>query len=480
MKQLTARRIVPLKTLSTDTQGSFAILMALLLVPLMLMIGFAVDYLRGTNYRAKAAEALDIALLMTAQEYAYDKTIDVTAKTQANLDANWTFPSMPVPVVAAITLPNNNIKGTVTSSIPTSFMKIIGINSMPINTTSQVSANTKDLELVLVLDNTGSMNTNNRIGTLRTAASNLVSTVMGTSSSPDNIKIGVVPFTQYVNVGMDKAGQPWLHIPDPVHHDGCGNYLEHPGLCTPGTPGTPYACNNSEGVPGTCYSGGTGRTCPPEAYVYSCKNPHDHVWKGCVGSRSAPNNMEDALYDISAKKIPGIVQVGWPYYCPTKITALTTDRSDILDAISAMTGLNNNALTYIPHGLMWGWRVLSNSEPYDEAAEYTDSNVKKVMVLMTDGANTLYPTFPKHELINGNSTKLTTANNFTATACANIKAKGIKLYTVAFEVTDPAIKSILQGCASEAKDYYDATSSSALVQAFRNITLELINLRVTK
>ncbi len=462
------------RTFSKDDKGSVAMILALIIVPLMIMIGFAIDFLRATNYRSKAAEALDIALLMTAQQYAYDKTIDVSAKTQANFNANWVGQALPPPTITAQVLPDNNIKGTISSTIPTTFMQIIGHDQMPIDVVSQVTANTKNLELVLVLDNTGSMDKPGKIDTLKTAASDLVTTVMANNGATNNVKVGIAPFSRYVNVGIDKAGKNWLKVPAPS----CYKPLIHPEQCSGGTSGTPTTCYDNEGNPYACTTGGSNGTCPPSAYGSEvCK-----TWDGCVGSRDVPHNTEDDIYTTPTTKIPGIITWG-DYACPKKVTPLTDSQSTILNNISAM---NADGATYIPHGLMWGWRLLSDQEPFDQGEPYTNTKVTKVMVLMTDGENTRYPSYPYHNSAyfsgtnNLDPAKTAISNGLTATACTNIKAKGIKIYTVAFQVTDAPTKSMLETCASDPENYYDATSATALTQAFRDITLELINLRVAK
>lgn len=46
--------------------------------------------------------------------------------------------------------------------------------------------------------------------------------------------------------------------------------------------------------------------------------------------------------------------------------------------------------TFIPAGLVWGWHVLSSTEPLTEGISASDANYKttvKAIVLMSDGAN---------------------------------------------------------------------------------------------
>ena len=96
------------------------------------------------------------------------------------------------------------------------------------------------------------------------------------------------------------------------------------------------------------------------------------------------------------------------------------------------------------------------------------------MVLMTDGFNTHSPNYPDHE-----GTDVTAANQITAQTCANIKATGIVMYTIAFQVTDPTIKSILANCASGSDKYFDAGSIGSMQSAFATIGAKLNAVRLT-
>jgi Flp pilus assembly protein TadG len=79
--------------------------------------------------------------------------------------------------------------------------------------------------------------------------------------------------------------------------------------------------------------------------------------------------------------------------CTTKpITPLedvTTEvgLNKIRTAIDAMTSLGG---TNVPQGIVWGWNVVSGSEPFTEARGDTERGNDKVVIVLTDGANTYY------------------------------------------------------------------------------------------
>ncbi len=39
--------------------------------------------------------------------------------------------------------------------------------------------------------------------------------------------------------------------------------------------------------------------------------------------------------------------------------------------------------------MVWGWRVISPTEPFTEGVAYDDDTWQKVIIVLTDGANTI-------------------------------------------------------------------------------------------
>jgi hypothetical protein len=190
-------------------------------------------------------------------------------------------------------------------------------------------------------------------------------------------------------------------------------------------------------------------------------------WTGCVGSRNLPLDDGPASDGVdSVNPVPALVG----YSCSSPLQRLTPNGALIKSQIN---GLSASDETYIAPGLLWGWRLLSPRPPFGDGA--SSANVNKTIVLMTDGANTHSAAYPDHS--NGN---VSDANKITADTCANIQKAGIKIYTIAFQVTDPGIKQILQSCATAVSYYYDAASISAMQSAFNSIGAQLTALRLTK
>ncbi|MEM7728433.1 MAG: hypothetical protein AAF311_04075, partial [Pseudomonadota bacterium] len=103
-----------------------------------------------------------------------------------------------------------------------------------------------------------------------------------------------------------------------------------------------------------------------------------------------------------------------------------------------------------------------------------DPKVEKVMVLMTDGENTKSKNGRWHN--KGNKKD---ADDKTKALCGLIKAEDIHIYTIAYEVTDSATKTLLSNCATDSGSYFDAKNAAQLSSAFEEIANSLNALRIS-
>lgn len=88
------------------------------------------------------------------------------------------------------------------------------------------------------------------------------------------------------------------------------------------------------------------------------------------------------------------------------------------------------------------------------------------MIIMTDGENT-----PQDY---GDPFGTEKANEMEVAACADMKAQGITIYTVAFDISDSAAKP-LKECATSAKHYFSSSKSEGLIAIFGKIGSDLAN-----
>ena len=467
-----------IKKFSKSTTGSVGVTLAIAAIPLFMAAGVALDFMRGSQATSKLQAAVDSAALAAAHEDDLNDS-ELAQYVKKYLTANGAENILDeVGEIKVTRVSGKQLRVSAKGKIKTTLMKIAGFNTMDIGAVSVINSDFGNLEVALVLDNTWSMSAGGKMASLKNAAHTLVNELYDNKGDGVDLKTGLVPFAQYVNIGMGNRNAIWADVPadwDEVRH--YNGYWYRPVIRT-------YNCRNvqrtgyRDGVPYTY----TARTCDhdygPREWQPGGTWVKRHRWHGCVGSRAHPLNAKDVSPGI---QIPGLLDVN----CPRPFTQLTDNRATISAEIDRMTATGNQ--TYIPAGLMWGWRLLSSDVPITDGVSKADMkarNYTKAIVLMTDGKNTRSKnnSNAKHNKTdNGRD-----ANTLTAEICANIKAETsdektrIKIYTVTFEVTDTSIKNLMRNCATNPSYYFDADDGAALARAFKDIATSLTTLYISK
>jgi Flp pilus assembly protein TadG len=196
------------------------------------------------------------------------------------------------------------------------------------------------------------------------------------------------------------------------------------------------------------------------------------------------------------------------YMCTSQaVTPLTTNDMAGADTVrTAIEAQQAYGYTNITAGIMWGWRLLSPTEPFTEGRAYTDNENDKIMIVMTDGENTYFPYVPgsspnsynnkfvksaygawgyiykSHLGINTttSATIFSTLNSRTALACENVKDANIQVYTIAFQVSDAATLQMLEDCASDPTMAYQSGNNDELIAAFAAIGDDISLLRIAQ
>jgi len=390
--------------------GNIALMFAILLVPLIMAAGAGLDFARTMQARMVTQEAADAALLRAARLRS-----DRPSMSDAELDAaaraifDRATASIVGIAVSSFDLAYDPDTGAYTlklaAAMPTKLVSAVGFRTADLSALSEVKVGAPPyIEVALALDNTGSMNQNGKLDSLKKSASALVETLFATEGA---VKIGLVPFGQYVNVGTANAGASWL---------------------------------------GSVPAG----------------------WTGCVGSRNYPLNTEDSNYASPVPAVAGDL-------CPSAVQPLTDDKKEILAAIAGMKG---NGWTYIAEGIAWGRRVLSPQAPFSEGlplSEVKKRSGMKALIVLTDGENTRAPSYPTHD-----STSRASADALTSRLCEEAKKDGLVVYAIAFDVTDPGVKTLLEECGTSKGHYYQPANAGELAAAFSKIAASLRNLSLSK
>ncbi|HEY1386538.1 MAG TPA: pilus assembly protein TadG-related protein, partial [Dongiaceae bacterium] len=518
------------KSLASSESGAVAPLVGFCIIMLVGAVGVAVDVGRAQVTQSKLQAALDSAGLAAGAVVGQNLTEEaLKPEARKYLDANFLGKTVDATICndcfdLDLSDDQSIVTLEATATLPTTFMRIFGKESIQVAAQTEITRETTGLEVALVLDTTGSMDdavggspfdSTKKIAALRTAGNDLVNILFGNHATVDDLWVGVVPFSQSVNVGT-------------AHSDWMSDLTTYTNqiYCAGPTSGTPSCPNDSTHLSNSPVSTRTNPITRVNQYMFASKagwyfSPHS--WSGCVLERWT--NSRDVTDDTPSTQkwqtyfVPdtsgsgnndwrngsnGNMQVNTTNDvsankgCPTTpVTTLTNTKQTVLDAINALTTPRGN--THVNVGAVWGWRLLSpkwrglwggqmdgNSLPLD----YDEPLSQKAMVLMTDGENTMssniYTAYGFESdghlgTTSSDSVAEATLNTKTATICNSMKAKGVLIYTIVFgNGSSTTAKNMMKNCASEADFYFDSPSQAALQNAFRAIGDSLSKLRVSR
>ncbi len=318
---------VKARALIKSDRGNIAMMFAIALVPLMIAAGAGLDFARAMLVRQQMGEALDAAALAIGSTTGLTQTT-AQALAQKYFSANFTINQTDYGA-PTITIPASGFdsKGSVTitaaDTMPTVLMKLVGVSSLPITTSSNVVWGQTKLWVALVLDNSGSMSQGDSSGSKMTALQNasnqLLTILQNAATNPGDVQVSIVPFVKTVNVGTGNVGVTWIDWTDfdspPIVNQ--TNYIYQqdtdlvlnnqplntfgPGDSCPYSGSAGYRCNSTSANSTSCTgSGGSGCTstiassgtyngyiCPSEHSGGSQDGLGYHFYNGCwVGTTS--------------------------------------------------------------------------------------------------------------------------------------------------------------------------------------------------
>lgn len=433
-------------------RGAIAIIVALAVIPMMVAGGLAVDLSRAYLTKSRLGHALDAAGLAVGSMRT-TSTDSSYLETQFNSFFAANYPSTEVGTTHDITFVDNGGIITVTgkATVDTVFMGIVGIDTITVSSSSEIEVETNGLELVMVLDNTGSMGST-KLSQMKTAALDMIDILFGDETSPELLKVGLVPFSGSVNIGTgmsafvnDTSVYDW----GSTSWDGCVMARAHPA--------------DIEDT--TVSSGGYW-----DPFYWADNNSYNN-WDYGGGSYSIDTSPPSSK--------------GPNKYCPREVTPLTNDRTTLEDEINAQW---SSGYTHINYGAIWGWRMISPEAPFTEGSSYGDEDWNKAVIILTDGDNTTSSSvhtayeYRGDGVLGSTSSSGTTSelNTRTTEVCDGMKDAGIIVYTITFQVTSSSTQDLFEDCASSTDKYYNSPDSATLTLAFRAIGAELKNLHLSQ
>lgn len=411
--------MLSLQRIWCDQRGNAAIIFGLAVIPLLALGGGAVDLAYRGKVRSELQTAADTAAIAAArsvqqsglqrEDDADAVRADAEAKARQLLDAAFAHYGEPKPD-AEILVTESGVRIAVRSDVKTSFLGVIGINKLNASGLAEVNLPPPvRIEIAMVLDYSGSMQTNNKYIRMTNAARSFIRKVR--DDRGDRSKIGIVPFSEYV----------YATLP--------GGYIQGTPLADANTPTTACLLNR--------------------AYPYSASG--EAPYAGAPESRwPRVTSTEPKCQEYPASNL------------------MLRDLTDDFDGLdSALASMEPAGLTNIALASEMGWLMLTPDAPFDTAGPYSDIHLHKVMILLTDGMQTVEADGPSGE------TSTLAADDVTAELCQSAKSDGITIYTIAYDIEEQRIADLLLGCASDPGSYFDAAQSADIAGVFDSIYAQI-------
>jgi Flp pilus assembly protein TadG len=573
-------------------RGNFSALFALSLPALLVSAGLAVDISRLSAAKNSLQNSVDAAVMAASRMKGdpEDRKVFFQEFLLASAASDPLLRNIVSDFEADLGLNYIETNGTATADVDLTLMHIFQPKTTQVSVQATAYEATDAIEVALVLDNTGSMATNNRIGALRQAATDLVNILAEVKEkNPNrNIRIALVPFVTAVNIGGQ--GFKWEWIDQTVSASQHGLNFDGVKKLDPKDGGNGNGKCNGKGNgkddhPGNCQEGQV----KPENFA-SVSGRVNHLdlfaainvpWKGCVEARplnvavdavptaTAPNTLfvpyfapDEPDYDHKNKETSysladdkkwanesaklnnsyladmlkdsdlngltdeqkhfkrqkslakyrtdntrlakGVVETGPKTAgpnraCPTPVVPLTDDFEMLKAEIGKMIEWNGSG-TNVAEGLAWGTRVLSPDEPYDQGDPFKHEGTKKVVVLLTDGENTVFGasnTFNKsdygaYSFLSSNrfdgattqSAGVTKVNGWVKGNCKMLKDNAVDIYTVVLQADTAGNRALYsyddgKGCASAPGNYHPTNDVSKLREVFQKIATSVAALHFT-
>jgi hypothetical protein len=251
------------------------------------------------------------------------------------------------------------------------------------------------------------------------------------------------------------------------------------------------------------YTAGTTCSYPsaPTCETYRFHNAENGNWteqdiSTCVTERTGPQAYTDAA--------PNTAPVGRNFPrqshnpCPSAtIMPLSSNKTALHAAINSLTAAGSTAGQI---GIAWGWYLVSpnfgyllpaDSQPKDYGEIHLGQEVMKVVIIMTDGEfNSVYYNgvlaqdsssgsgYDKYKIDQNSQNGDPYVQS--QSLCTAMKAEGVIVYTVGFDISSSTdVTNLMYGCATDADHVYLPSTGTELKQAFRDIAVQVSNLRIS-
>ena len=500
-----ARKIVTrrLTDFADDARGTVLLMFSLMIGVLGLMIGLAIDYGRFVNAREQTISAIDSAVLAAGRAIQLGKTTDEAIAIASKYYSDATKNRLAVvndTVKFAVVDGGTAVQASGNATIKTPFMSFMQANgTKELNLLKDTAAEQSkaiirvnknaeyNVEMAVMLDVSGSMcngtttpcTSATKLTAMKNAAKSLFTIIFSGNSTSYTSRIALVPFSADVRPPSTLASAMTAAPSSPKSYE----------IVSGSNSGTYYF------APTDCAAERAGTN----KYTDLAPNATNGLMNRVFNQVSKSTTKTAACTIYYSSSLPST----------NTIVPMTKNKATLDAAVDALVGQGGTAghlgtaWTYYMLSPKWSSLLTGESTP----VAYNTTATKKIAILMTDGEfnfqyealknlsakkNNVNPTAysPIAAISNtsfaasGNVSKSINGQTSAYQAmqiCANMKANGIEVYTVGFDLGgDATAIDTLKTCATDASKAYIANNAQELNDAFNDIGLKAVPLHLAQ
>ncbi|EAQ45697.1 hypothetical protein MED193_08588 [Roseobacter sp. MED193] len=521
-----------LRAFRRDDSGVMAYPTVAFFLAMLAVGGIGVDLMRMERDRTVLQYTLDRAVLAAAD---LDQTQPPAVVVQDYLNKAGLGEYYQEPIVES-GLGYKRVQATIDATFEAHLLRFSNGNDLPVFATSKAEESIDGLEISLVLDVSGSMNSNSRLSNLKVAAKDFIDTMVA-NTTDGKMSISVVPYATQVSLPDDLIDQYTTVGENP--YSNCINFeaaeYNSASLSTLDTLErsmhfTPWGYSNRDmrtyySSPRlvrspVCDERASREVLPLQKDATTLKNFIQNLSAGGNTSIDVGMKWGTALLDPSARPAISAISTGIGASVPGDFSDRPAEYSDsdTIKIIVLMTDGQNTSQYYVdddhrdgPSGVWYNSHYKSYStydsryggryffhynnnwynEPYGNGSGQSGTAVELNYAELFARTSLKYIyRYIFYEWMNfydarddwyygiysshGNSTK----NARTRSVCEAAKAKGIVVYTIGFEAPSNGV-AVLRDCASSDAHYFDVDGLE-IKDAFASIATSIRQLRLTQ
>lgn len=527
-----------MQRLGNDSRGNTLVIVAAAVIPMLALVGAAIDTGRGYLSRTRLQQACDAGVLATRKKIGStvitNSVIPTDASAAGNRFFNLNFRDGAYGTTArafVMTLGSDyTISGIASAQVPTVIMRLFGYVNLPVSVSCSAQFNYANTDIMMVLDTTGSMNeinagdSSSKISILRQTVKDFYAAVETNKSQGVRVRYGFVPYSTNVNVGFLLKSKWMVDQAMYESRSPSGTFLSPWRYAS-----TAFNLTSLKSSSEDFYKGGTINVKMGGSWLFPSNVAV--TFKGCVEERATYiiDDYDDVDLDrardldIDGEPIAGNPDTQWrpvlhelswlrsktsgggPWTqgsvdsyndfiqasasgssaCPTGARKLADMSAG--EVSSYVDGLVAAGSTYHDIGMIWGGRLLSPTGIF--ASDNGDVNGRPTMrhlIFLTDGKTEpneqSYGSYGVEPLSQrrwspGARYSLTqTVENRFAFACDQVRNKNITVWVISFGVD---VTDLMKNCAGSGH-WFQASNAPQLSSAFATIATAIGDLRIIK